>query len=234
MKKDIFSRLDNLHKKSIELVKQFKELPDKDIKRNHIELLSSKIATSLITLKICFQFENTNKEAFAKLLKNDETLIENYKHNFQKSIIEAILVTTLFHTELVLRIFYSKLTSINNPTKERNINRIIAKLFEDTENNWQKDEAKLLVLLCTIRNTIHTGGIYYKKPEGDSLIYKGKKYKFEFNKAFEFPSDSHILDLLSDLLDSLNDLFNSEKIKDLGYIEHPSYFALGYVSQKKM
>ncbi len=116
-----------------------------------------------------------------------------------------------------------------NPTKEGNINKIIATLFEDVENNWQKEESKLLVLFWTMRNTIHTGGIYYKKPEGYSVTYKEKEYKFEFEKSFQFLDDNHILDLLSDFLDSISYLFKSEKITDLGDIEHPSYFALGYV-----
>lgn len=210
MEKNIFTRLEELHAKSMDLVHQFEGLPDKDIKRKHIEALSSQIATSLITLKICFKFTETNKEDFEKLLNNDQTQIDNYIHTFKQSIIEAILDTALFQTELVLRTLYSKLTG-ENPTKEGNINKIIATLFEDVENNWQKEEAKLLVLFWTMRNTIHTGGIYYKKPEGYSLTYKGKEYKFEFMKSFQFLADNHILDLFSDFLDSISYLFKSKK-----------------------
>ena len=203
MEKNIFTRLGELHVKSIGLVHQFKGLLVKDIKRKHIEALSSQIATSLITLKICFRFTETNKKDFEKLLNNDNKQVENYIHTFKQSIIDAILDTALFQSELVLRFLYSKLTG-ENLTKEANINKIIATLFEDDENNWQKEEAKLLVLFWTMRNTIHTGGIYYKKPEGYNLTYKGKEYKFEFMKSFQFLENNHVIDLLSDFLDSLD------------------------------
>ena len=228
MEENIFTRLEKLHAKSIGLVHQFEGLPEKDMKRKHIEALSSQIATSLITLKICFTFVQTNNEDFKRLMNNDNKQIDNYIHTFKQSIIEAILDTALFQTELVFRILYSKLTN-ENPTQEGNINKIIATLFEDIENNWKKEEAKLLVLFWTMRNTIHTGGIFYKKPEGYSLTYKGNDYKFEFMKSFQFLADNNILDLFSDFLDSLDFLFKSQKIEALGYIEHPSFFALGYV-----
>lgn len=226
MEKNIFIRLEELHTKSIGLVRQFGELPEKDIKRKHIELVSSQIATSLITLKMCFKFFETNNEDFKRLLNNDNTQIENYIHVFKQSIIEAIIDTLLFQTELVLRILYSKLTG-TNPTQERNINRIIAALFEDTENNWQKEEAKLFVLFWTMRNTIHTGGIYYKTENGYSITYKGDDYRFEYGKSFQFLANNNIINLVSDFLDSLNHLFTSQKVKDLGEIDHPSYVALG-------
>jgi hypothetical protein len=228
MEKNLFTRLEELHGKSMDLVHKYEGLPDKDIKRKHIEAMSSQIATSLISLKVGFRFTETNKEEFEKLFNGDNKQIENYIHTFKQSIIEAILDTALFQTELVLRILYSKLTG-ENPSQEGNIQKIIATLFEDVQNNWQKEEAKLFVLFWTMRNTIHTGGIYYKNPNGYSVTYKGKEYKFEFMKAFGFLADSHIMDLLSDFLDSLDYLFSSKIITDLGDIEHPSYHALGYV-----
>lgn len=61
---------------------------------------------------------------------------------------------------------------------------------------------------------IHTGGIYFKKVEGHEISYKGKIYKFEHEKAMEFLSEKlHLFDLLFDLFDSLDYLFNSEIIK---------------------
>jgi hypothetical protein len=227
LEKNIFTRLEELHGKSVELVHKYEALPEKDIKRKHIEAMSSQIATSLITLKVCFRFTETNKEEFEQLFSKDNTQIENYIHTFKQSIIEAILDTALFQTELVLRVLYSKLTG-DNPAQEGNFHKIIAALFGDVQNNWHKEEAKLFVLFWTMRNTIHTGGIYYKNPNGYSVTYKGKEYKFEFMKAFGFLGDNHIMDLLSDFLDGLDYLFSSKIVTDLGDIEHPSYHALGY------
>jgi hypothetical protein len=228
VEKNFFTRLEELHGKSMGLVHKYEALSEKDIKRKHMELMSSQIATSLITLKVCFRFTETNKEEFEHLLNNDNTQIENYIHTFKQSIIEAILDTALFQTELVLRVLYSKLTG-ENPAQEGNFHKIIATLFDDVQNNWQKDEAKLFVLFWTMRNTIHTGGIYYKNPNGYSVTYKSKEYKFEFMKSFGFLSDNHIMDLLSDFLDSLDYLFSLRIVTDLGAIDHPSYHALGYV-----
>jgi hypothetical protein len=225
MEKNIFIRLEELHKKSMNLVHKFEALPEKDIKRKHIEAMSSQIATSLISLNVCSRFSETNKKEFEHLLNNDEIQIENFIYTFKQSLIEAILDTALFQTELVLRVLYSKLTG-ENPAHERNFHKIIATCFEDTQNNWQKEEAKLFVLFWTMRNTVHTGGIYYKSPDGYSITYKGQEYKFEFMKSFSFLLDNHIIDLLSDFLDSLDYLLSSKIITDLGSIEHPSYYAL--------
>jgi hypothetical protein len=225
MESNIFTRLEILHKNSFEIFQKLTKLPDRDIKRKHIEAISSQIATSLITLKICNKYTESNKAEFEKLFNNNYTLIDNYIHTFKQSIVEAILDTALFQTELVLRVLYSKLTC-QNPTKERNINKIIAELFEDIQNNWQKDETKVLVLFWTIRNTIHTGGIYYRNNEGYKLTYKDYNYHFEYGKSLQFLEDIHILDLFTDFLSSLDYLFNSEKVIELGYIEHPSYYAL--------
>lgn len=228
MKNNLIIQLEELHRKSLDLFHKFETLSDRDIKRNHILLMSSQIATSLISLKVCFRYSEINKEEFEKLFKGDHTQIENYIHVFKQCIIEAILDTALFQTELVLRVLYSKLTG-ENPAQEGNIQKIIATLFEDIQNNWQKEEAKLFVLFWTMRNTIHTGGIYYKNPKGYSITYKGNEYKFEFMKSIGFLAKVNITDLLNDFLDSLDYLFSSKKIINLGDIDHPSYHALGYV-----
>ena len=227
MEQNIFIQLEELHTKSMDLVHAFAELPARDIKRGHIEAMSSQIAVSLINLKICFKYSEENKKDFLKYFNDDNAQAENFIFNFKQSIVEAILDTALFQTELVLRVLYSALTGVD-PSHEGNINKIIATVFDDTQNNWQKEEAKLLVLFWTVRNTIHTGGIYYKKLEGYSLTYKGQEYKFEYKKSIGFFKNGHLLELFSDLLDSLNFLFTSKIITDLGSIEHPSYYALGY------
>ncbi|MFK7031147.1 hypothetical protein [Flavobacterium oreochromis] len=78
-----------------------------------------------------------------------------------------------------------------------------------------------------MRNTIHTGGIYFVKEEGRKIEYKGKEYVFEYGKSPEFLKDNFSLSLISDIIDVLKNLFERQNIIDLGYIEHPSYFALG-------
>ncbi|SJZ84769.1 hypothetical protein [Sediminibacterium ginsengisoli] len=227
MEKDLITKFHDLHSKSISVVKKYENLPEKDIRLKHIEILSGQIATALISLKIGYRFTETNKEEFEFMFNNDRTQIENYIHTFKQTMIESILDTALFQTELVFRILYSTLEG-GKPGDEGNIQKIISVLYEDTQNNWQKEEARVMVLFWTMRNTVHTGGIYSKNPNGYTITYKGKEYKFEFMKAFGFLENSHIIDLLSDFLDSLDYLFNSDKIKNLNNIDHPSYYALGY------
>lgn len=226
MEDNIFSKFRELHKKSMELYSQYNHLSEKDIKRAHLGALSSQITVSALTLDICYEYCKNHSEEFSKHFKGDTKLIDNYIHNLIQSNVESVLDSVLFQTELVLRILYSKLTN-GNPSEEKNINKIISKLYEDTENNWKKDEAKIIVLFWTIRNMIHTGGIYFKKVEGHEVEYKGKIYKFEHQKSIEFLSEKlHLFDLLFDVFDSLDYLFDSVIIKSIGFVEHPSFKAL--------
>lgn len=226
MEDNIFSKFRELHKKSMELYAKYNHLSEKDIKRTHLGALSSQIAVSALTLDICYEYCKNHCEEFSKHFNDDTKLIDNYIHNLIQSNVESVLDSVLFQTELILRILYSKLTN-GNPSEEKNINKIISKLYEDTENNWKKDEAKIMVLFWTIRNMIHTGGIYFKKIEGHEVEYKGRTYKFEHQKSMEFLSEKfHLFDLLFDVFDSLDYLFDSEMIKNIGFVEHPSFKAL--------
>lgn len=219
--------LEKLQAKSIDLVKLFADLPEKDIRKKHLEILSTQISVSLINLKINYRFSETNKEEFEKLLDSKPENIDNYIFHFKQNIIESIIDAALFQTELIFRFYYGKLTG-KTPGEERSLHKIIAILFDDVENNWSKKEAQFMILFWTLRNTIHTGGIYFHKPEGITIKYNGQDYKFEYGKAPEFLKEGYSLTLVSDLLDYTKLLFDSELIKNLGSYDHPSYEALGY------
>jgi hypothetical protein len=219
--------LEQLHAKSTDILQLFDDLSEKDIRKKHLEILSSEIAVSLINLRINIRFSETSKTEFEDFFNSDPQQIENYIHNFIQNVNESIIDAALFQTELILRFYYSQLTG-KTPGQERNLHKIVATLFEDTENNWVKEETKLIILFWTLRNTIHTGGIYFNKTEGCSLTYKGQEYKFEYGKAPEFLKDDYSITMLSDLLDALKYLFESDLVKNLGSFDHPSYYALGY------
>lgn len=137
MEENIFSKFHALHIKSLELSKKYSHLSEKDIKRTHIEALSSQIAVSTLTIEICFDFCKNHSEEFSKHFNGDQKLIENYNHNLIQSTVESVLDTVLFQTELVFRILYSKLIN-DNPTKE-NITKIISTLYQDNQSNWYKN-----------------------------------------------------------------------------------------------
>ncbi|AUD06506.1 hypothetical protein CWM47_34465 [Spirosoma pollinicola] len=219
-------KLNELHAKSMELVHKYEHLPEKDIRKKHLEILSTQIAVCLVNLKINTRFYELNREEFEYILNNDQEQIDNYIHHFIQNISESIIDAALFQSELIFRFYYSKITG-KTPGEERSLHKITATIFEDTENNWTKEEAKLVILLWTLRNTIHTGGIYFAKTAGHTLSYKGQDFKFEYGKGPNFLQDSYIISLLSDLLESLDYLFSSSIINDLGSFEHPSYYALG-------
>ena len=222
---DFSSLLSRLYQKSQETADNFIDLQEKDIRRKHLEILASEILVGDFSLKINMHISTQHAQEFKNIFHSEEQLMENYAHFFIQNINENIFGTSIFQTELVFRYFYSKLNGVT-PGKEKKIFKIFANLFDDTENNWQKDECKLLVLIWTLRNTIHTGGIYLMKEEGCVLTYKGKEYKFEYGKAPNFLKDGLALELVFNLFDSIKMLFQSNKIKALGYFEHPSYLAL--------
>lgn len=224
---DGLTALEELHAKTIDILQEFDDLPEKDIRKKHLEIISSQVAVALVNLRINIKFADTSKQDFENLFNSDQQQIGNYIHNFIQTLNEGIIETALFQTELIFRFYYAQLNGTTLAEKE-SIPRMTAVLFQDTENNWAKNEAALIPLFWTLRNTIHTGGIYFDKAAGRSITYKAKEYKFEYGKAPEFLKEGHSITMVSDLLDSIRYLFKSDLIKNLGSFEHPSYHALGY------
>ena len=215
----------NLYIKSQEILILFNNEGGKEIRFTHINILAGQIAVSLKNLEInILYFKKHNKE-FNAIFNSNTKQIDNYFYGLAENITENIVEVFLFQSELIFRFYYSKMQN-EFMGKEKNLYKIFATLFNDIENNWTTKECKLLVLLWTARNVIHTGGIYYQKQQGVSLKYKNKNYHFVFGKAPEFIMKGLILDLINDLFDVTKKLFLSRKIKRLAYFEHPSYLAL--------
>lgn len=219
--------LEHLHAKATAIMHAFDALPEKDIRRKHLEILTGQVAISLTNLKINMRFEEKNKDEFLRLFNNDAGQAGNYIHGLVQNLTESIIEASIFQTELVFRYLYAKLKGLN-VAEEKNFHKILATLFSDTENNWKKEESKLVILLWTFRNTIHTGGIYFHDPNGYKFTYKGKEYAFEYGKAPAFQKEGHSLELISDLLDAIKYCFESEPVKSVASFDHPAYNALGY------
>jgi hypothetical protein len=146
--------------------------------------------------------------------------------NLMQNSVELIVEAALFQSELVFRTLNASLTG-HDIYDGSSIPRLIANLYDDTENNWTKEECKLFVLLSSIRNTIHTGGVYFKNTAGETKVFKGNNYTFIYGKPPAYPAGIGILDLVSELFDAMKVLFDSAKIAAIGQLEHPNYNALG-------
>lgn len=158
------------------------------------------------------QYAGTHEKEFETLFDNNKEMAGNYIHNFTQNIQESIIGAAVFQTELLLRFLYAKLKGID-VGEEKNFYRIVPTLLEDTENNWTKDDSKLIILLWTFRNIIHTSGIYFNKKADETIKYKGKDYVFEYGTASAFQDDGHSLDMVSDLLDALKYAFELQQLK---------------------
>lgn len=219
--------LENLHAKASNIGSQFAHWGSKDIRKVYFETIEGQVAVCITNIRINMRFAELNNAEFMTLFNDDQRQADNYIFQIRQNMAEAIMDAALFQSELVFRFLYYKITG-ELPGKEKNLFKIIARIFNDVENNWVKDECKQIVLMWTLRNTIHTGGIYFVKTEGYSLNYKGSEYKFEFGKAPEFIKDGYSMTMVYDLIDSLKALFDTQQIKDLGPMDHPNFAALGY------
>lgn len=216
----------NLTSKVNEILQSLISSNDTDMRKTYFKILSSQIVTNYLNYEVNIIFSEKNRKEFLELFNFDINQIHNYSYNISKFISENLLCSALFQSELIFRFYYSKFKNVSL-SKERKIFKIVSFLYEDIENNWSKDECKLIVLLWTIRNTIHTGGIYFENPNGRKIEYKNHEYNFEYGKHLKFliENDGLLIELISDLLSALNTLFTNEKIKGLGFMEHPIHQA---------
>lgn len=225
--KNFTSQLDGLYSKLLKRLDKYKTLNEKDIRLKHLQILGAEVLFGLYSLKINTAFAENSAAEFANIFDNDNVQIENYAYLHNHNISNNLFVTFIFQSELVFRIYQSKLNGGRpTPGAEKNLHKIFSSLTEDVENNEQKEETKLLLLMWKLRNTIHTSGIYLDKLVGFSVKYKGQDYVFEYGKAPAFLKDGFLMDLLSDLIEVLGIIFDKQKIIDIGFVEHPSYLAL--------
>ncbi len=226
--KDFSIQLSDLYSKMLPIVDKYKSLGERNIRLKHLQLLAGEILFGLYSLTINEKLAEKHSDEFQKIFEGDKEQMENYAYWHNHNINNNLFATFIFQTELVFRVFQSILSGgTPTPGAENNLHRIFSNLYDDVENNEQKEETKLLILMWKLRNTIHTSGIYLDKTEGFSVKYKGQDYNLEYAKAPAFLKDGFLMELLSDLVDAIDLLFSKQKIIDIGFVEHPSYLALG-------
>ncbi|QHV99310.1 hypothetical protein [Spirosoma endbachense] len=198
---------------------------DRDIRTSFFGTMVNQCATVHINLTINERYIEEGSKACRTLFANDQGRVDNYKHHFTQNCRELIVEAALFQSELVFRTLSANLTG-NDIYDGSTLPQLVSRLFVDTENNWQKEESKLVILLSTIRNTIHTGGVYFKKTAGDTKDFKGNNYTFTYGKPPTFSEGITILDLVSEFFDAMKVLFDSPNIASIGPLEHPNYHAI--------
>lgn len=226
--KDFPTQLGDLYSKLLPIIDKYKSLGEKDIRLKHLQILAGEVLFGLYSIKVNEDLAEKHTDEFNKIFEGDKEQIENYAYWHNHNINNNLFGAFIFQTELLFRVLQSTLSGgTPTPGGEKNLHKIFSNLLDDVENNEQKEETKLLILMWKLRNTIHTSGIYLDKTEGFSVKYKGQDYTFEYAKAPEFLKDGFLMELLFDLIDTIDLLFAKQKIIDLGFIEHPSYLALG-------
>ena len=227
MSKDFPNQLEELYSVILNKIDKYKLLNEKDIRLKHLQILSSEILFGLYSFTINTYLAENLPNEFEEIFQNNTKEIEHYAYWHNHNITSNLFSTFIFQSELLFRVYYSKLNGgEKTPGGEKNIHRIFSYLLDDVENNEQKDETKLLILLWKLRNTIHTSGIYLDKSEGFRISYKDMVYKFEYGKSPAFLKDGFIIDLLKDFINVLETIYDKTKIIELGFVEHSSYLAL--------
>lgn len=222
---NIFIQYKNLYNKAQGALISFENLKERDLRRKFFDILRTQILMCYFNLQVNEALHDKHEIDFKEIFKKDASVIDLYHSCLLQNLDENIVDTTLFQSELVFRLYYSVITN-TDPSAERNLHKILAMIFEDTQNNWRKEECKLLVLFWTLRNTIHTAGIYFSNRNGIIHRYKNDDYTFEYGKHPKFLKDGFVINLLFELIEALRVLLSSDKINNVGYIEHPAYYAV--------
>ena len=158
----------------------------------------------------------------------DIEVVTNYKkdqvelllRNFHDTIISDTFLKFLMKTELLLRTLYSILKPEVDVSKVT-IPQLIALLLGDTENNWKKEESKLLAMLWEARNSIHMSGIYSKSDK--TFAYKGKHFIFKKEMRGVPFSTQELLDIMQETCDIVDGIVHSAPVAAIPDTDHPFY-----------
>jgi hypothetical protein len=214
------------YEKLIEISKKAKNeyKGEKDTRIKHFEVLASDLAEQINLIKCFNHFVEKHPQEF----KN----ITNYSENNNQIFIERVndLLYSDFFLKVIMRteMFFRDLYLAVNQGIDINsisVNRLVAFLLNDTENNWQKEGSKLCLMLWDARNSIHNSGVYTKADK--THIYKGQNFDFKKGMAGVPFSIEDLVRLVRDLLDECYKIIVDPRIKAIQLIEHPFYKVFG-------
>lgn len=222
---DTIDQVEQLYAKAQAHKDSYNAFSDRDIRTSFFGIMVNQCGVVHLNLTINEQYLTGGSQASFDLFNGDQGRVDDYIYSLNQNANELIVEASLFQSELVFRTLNAALTG--HEISDGKIPDLLVELFEDIKDHWTKEECKLFMLLSPIRNTIHTGGIYFNRRAGVTRVFKGDTYTFTYGKSPIYPAGITILDLVSELLDAMKVLFDSAKIAAIGPLEHPSYPALG-------
>lgn len=199
----------------------------KTIKKTYPKIDENKDAR-LVTLKLMMEAVQSNivlmhciKKAFKELklwenqnLETDEEkqeFLNNRLYFISGDLREGLFLTSFMRFENFIRIIALDL----NIAGER-INKLSKDVIEDL--NLNDDYKNLIDLFTYLRNTVHTGGFHSRN--NVTVNYKQTNYEFIKNSPTTFYNDEFLEFLIKELTNLIEDITNSDKIKEKNSLPH--------------
>lgn len=192
----------------------------RDLSWSYFNILRTEVAGGILELGVHMKFSE-RKEEFDKALGGGSQVVD-YLKTICERINDAVVGGFIFQTELLFRRYW---ITINNGAPNAKIHPILAFLFEDIQENWQKEQSKLMVAIWKARNTVHSGGIYYGA--NCTREYCGMQFEYKDGYAPDFSAIGGWYGLLEPAVEIVLGLALSDRVAGFGFIEHPSFKALG-------
>lgn len=212
--------LQQLYKQVEAALGQLNDRQERDLSRAYFTVLRNEVASCIIESRVHQEFIRRLPQEFEEVV-GGVGQVGNYLATFCQHLDEVAVGTFIFQTELLFRRYWIA----NGGAPDAKIPSMLAFLFDDTENNWKKEESKLMMFIWKIRNTIHTGGIYF----GADCTKEYGGMQFQLKDGFP-PDISPIggwYGLLAPAVAAVLGMVLSDRICALGHVEHPNFKAVG-------
>jgi hypothetical protein len=197
---------------------------EKDFRAKHFELLVSDLAEHINIIKCVNVLGQKYPKDIEEVTNYSREQVELLLGNFHDTIISDCFLKLVMKTELLFRTLYGILNAGADASKAT-IPQLIALLVGDTENNWQKEESKLLLMLWDARNSIHMSGIYSKADK--THTYKGKSYEFKKDMRGVPFSTEELFDIMLEITDVVDEIIHSAAVSAIPDTDHPFYKVFG-------
>lgn len=196
----------------------------RDMRPAHFELIASDIAEHINIIKCINVLGRKYPKDIEEVTNYNKEQVELLLSNFHDTIISDCFLKVIMKTELLFRTLYGILNTGADASKAT-IPQLIAFLMGDTENNWKKEESKLLVMLWEARNSIHMSGVYSKADK--THTYKGKTFEFKKEMRGVPFSTEQLLDIMQEVCSIVDGIVHSTPVAAIPDTDHPFYKVFG-------
>lgn len=197
---------------------------ERDVRVKHFDLFASDLAEHISIIKAVNLLATKYPKDLEEVTKFSKSDVQLLLDNFQGTILSDCFLKLIMRTELLLRTLYGALNPSTDVSKVK-MHPIIAALTADIQGNWQKEEAKLLVMLWDARNSIHTSGVYSNSTK--THTYKGQNFVFEKEmRGIPFTTEE-LAYIMGEVCDVVDGIVHSPSIAVLPNMDHPFYKVFG-------